>query len=139
MVNMVTGGIDIVPPLTWSEVQPAGFMVLSTGDRPSPIAPDTRLTWLRPIEEKVNRPEGVLYKYTFDRLEAATADLSDAQHETFRAEVAEIIAAFPTHAFGGVDRTIRFRGDQLDDNWRVRLMPDGTVQLQVADLTWRVA
>lgn len=135
MPNQVTGGIDIVPPLAWSEVQPTGFMIMSPAG--FPILPGTRTTLLAPIEELLDRAEGTLHRFTFPTLTAATPDIqAGAARTAFRDEVAAVIAAFPTHVFGGANRIIRFRGDQLDDNWRVRYAPDGTVHLQVADLNW---
>lgn len=135
MVNQVKGGIDIVPPLAWSEVSPTGFMVLNTLG--TPVAAPGRMTTLVPTEELVIQPEGTLRQFTFARLEAASPDIADQDREAFRAEVQATIAAFPSHTFGGVERIIRFRGDQLDDNWRVGLAPDGvTVRRQIASLTW---
>lgn len=135
MTNLASGSIDIVPPLAWSEVEPTGFMVMSPDGEP--VLPGNRLTLLVPTATILSRPEGTLMRYTFDALTAATPDIPLAARETFRAEVAAVIAAFPTRVFGGASRTIRFRGDALDDQWRVRLQPDGTVARQLADLTWR--
>ncbi len=137
MPNLVQGQIDIVPPLAWSEVQPTGFMVMSP--QGFPTLPGNRLTALVPSVELVSRPEGTLQRFTFPALTAATPDIPDTAREAFRAEVAAVIAAFPTHVFGGTDRVIRFRGDALDDQWRIRLDASGTVQRQVADLTWNAA
>lgn len=135
MTNQVTGGLDITPPLAWSEVQPTGFMIMSPLG--FPVLPGTRLTLLTPVEELLDRTEGTLHRYTFAALTAATPDIPEGPaRQLFRDEVAAVIAAFPTHVFGTINRTIRFRGDQLDDNWRVRLNPDGTVRLQVANLNW---
>lgn len=135
MTNQVTGGIDISPPLAWSEVEPTGFMIRSPAG--FPVLPGTRLTLLAPTEELVDRPEGTLHRYTFHALTAATPDIPEGPARmTFRDEVEQVIAAFPTHTFGTNNRIIRFRGDTLDDNWRVRLDGAGAVRLQVADLIW---
>lgn len=130
----VTGDIDINPPLTWSEVQPTGFMVMVNG---SPAVPAGRYVHLVATEELINRAEGTMHKFTFDKIVAVDAQIPEADRELFRSQVAATIAAFPTHVFGGMSRTIRFRGDLLDDQWRVRVDMDGvTARRQVATLTW---
>jgi hypothetical protein len=133
-MNQASGEIDISPPLTWSEVQPTGFAVMNA--KGVPKVPAGQLVELVATEEQVSRPEGTLFRYTFGKLVAASPDIAVEDREAFRAQVAAVIAAFPTHTFGGVSRVIRFRGDLLDDQWRVRLDPDGTVRRQTADLSW---
>ena len=130
----VFGEIDIAPPLTWSEVEPSGFSVMDSKGVPQP--PAGQFVELVPVEDIVARPEGTLHRFTFSKVVAAGNEVPEDQREAFRAQVAAVIAAFPTHTFGAVERTIRFRGDLLDDQWRVRLDPDGTVKYQKADLSW---
>lgn len=131
----VTGEIDINPPLTWSEVQPTGFMVMNANGVPK--VPDGRYVELVATEEIIDRSEGTMHKFTFASLAATDAQIDEPNREVFRAQVAETIAAFPTHVFGAANRTIRFRGDLIDDQWRIRLDADGvTVRRQVANLTW---
>lgn len=132
MSALVAGGIDIVPPLAWSEVAPTGFMVKDPGG--VPVMAPGRYVGLVPTEALLDRPEGTLHRYLFTRLEATTPEPPD--RAAFVAELIEIIAAFPTHTFGGGDRAMRFRGDLLDDQWRVVLAADGTVKQQNASLTW---
>lgn len=134
MSNQSQGLIDIAPPLAWSEVQPLGFMVMNVLGYPVP--PVTGLVQLNVVEQLVDRPEGTLHRFMFDGIGPATPDITTGQRTVFRDQVAAIVTAFPTHTFGGVSRNIRFRGDQLDDQWRIRLDNDGTVKLQTADLTW---
>ncbi len=132
--SIVTGEIDIVPPLAWSEVKASGFMVMP--DR-TPVPAAGRLVTLSWVEELIDRAEGVMHRFTFPSIQAATPDIATADRATFQAQIAEVIAAFPTHVFGGVSRAIRFRGNAIDDQWRVRLDVDGvTVRRQVATLTW---
>jgi hypothetical protein len=130
----VFGEIDIAPPLTWSEVEPSGFAVMNAKGVPKP--PAGQFVELIPVEDIVARPEGTLHRFTFSKVVAAGNEVPEDQREAFRAQVAAVIAAFPTHVFGAVSRVIRFRGDLLDDQWRVRLDPDGTVRYQKADLSW---
>lgn len=134
MVFQVTGEIDINPPLTWSEVQSTGFMVMN--NKGEPKVPQGRWVELVATEELVDRAEGTMHRFTFSSLVVAAAEIAEADREAFRAQLQAMIAAFPTHTFGGVNRTIRFRGDLLDDQWRVRLDTDGTVRRQNATLTW---
>lgn len=134
MPAQTIGEIDIVPPLTWSEVQSSGLMVMPGR---TPVPADGRLAALRYVEELVPHPEGTLHRFTFPSIISVTADIDSADRETFRLQVQEIINAFPTHTFGGVSRVIRFRGNQIDDQWRVGVAPDGvTVRRQTASLTW---
>jgi hypothetical protein len=132
MTALVAGGIDIVPPLAWSEVAPTGFMVKDAGG--VPVMAPGRMVALVPTETLLDRPEGTLHRYLFARLEAVTPEPPD--RAVFVAQLIETIAAFPTHVFGGTDRGMRFRGDLLDDQWRVVLAADGTVKQQDASLTW---
>jgi len=130
----VHGYIDVVPPLAWSEVKAAGFMVADAEGVPQVPAGQ----WVRLVatETLVDRPEGVLHRFTFDRLEAKEVEVPADQREIMRSQVAAIVAAFPANVFGGVSRVIRFRGEDIDDVWRIRLAADGTVQRQVAEITW---
>lgn len=130
----VTGSIDITPPLTWSEVKSTGFMVMNSAGYP--VVPPGQYVRLTPTEELVDRAEGTLHKFTFDRIEASDVEIPDGSRETLRAQIAAMIAAFPTHTFGGANRNIRFRGDLIDDQWRIRLDTDGTVRRQQANFTW---
>lgn len=130
----VRGSIDISPPLTWSEVKPTGYMVTDAAGVPQ--VPAGQWVRLALTEEIVDRSEGTLHRYTFAKIEAADSLVPEQNREALRQQVAAIIAAFPTHTFGGVDRSIRFRGDLLDDQWRIRLDTDGTVRRQNASLTW---
>jgi hypothetical protein len=138
MPNQVQGEIDINPPLAWSEVQPTGFMLPDVNGFPvtGSAGGNLRLVTLPPVETLVERPEGILHKFLFPTLAATSPDIATEQRELFRAQLAEIVAAFPTHTFGGVNRVVRFRGDLLDDMWRARLNTDNTVRLQTAALTW---
>src|SRR6266498_2649777 len=113
------GQIDIVPPLAWSEVSPTGFMVMANG---SPVVPAGQWVALTVVEDLVDRPEGTLHRFRFTSLVAAQREVPLAQRETMRVQVAAIVAAFPTHVFGGVERVIRFRGNELDDVWRIGLL-----------------
>lgn len=134
MAAQTRGEIDIVPPLTWTEVQPSGFMVMPSR---LPRAADGRMAALSYIEELVPHPEGTLHRFTFGSIIPVISAIEDVDRETFRLQVQEIVNAFPTHTFGGVSRLIRFRGDQIDDQWRVGLAADGvTVRRQTATLTW---
>ncbi len=131
----VTGEIDIVPPLTWSEVQPTGFMAMDAAGVPQ--VPAGRFVRLVPTEELVDNLEGTLHRFTFASLAASDAQILSTDREIFRAQVAATIAAFPSHAFGGVTGVIRFRGDLIDDQWRIGVAPDGvTVRRQAASITW---
>lgn len=135
MVFQVNGEIDINPPLTWSEVQPTGFMVMNSDGEPE--VPDGRWVKLVATEELLDRAEGTLHRFTFAKLACVEAEIPDADKETFRAQLQATIAAFPTHTFGAANRTIRFRGDLIDDQWRVRIDNDGvTVRRQTASLSW---
>lgn len=131
----VRGSIDISPPLAWSEVKPTGYAVMDGTGVPQPPVGQ----WLRlvPTEILVDRPEGTLHAFRFGSIEAVQAEVLEADRETLRAQLAAIVAAFPTHTFGGSSRIIRFRGDLLDDQWRVGVDIDGiTVRRQNAGLTW---
>jgi hypothetical protein len=98
------------------------------------------LVALRYVEDLVPRPEGTLHRFTFPAITPAFDEIDEVDRETFRQQVQEVIAAFPTHTFGGVTRVIRFRGNQIDDMWRVVVALDGvTVTRQIADLTWTTA
>jgi hypothetical protein len=134
MGNQVSGGIDIVPPLAWSEVAPLGIMAMNA--QGAPVVTGGSFAAFDVTETLLDRAEGTLHRFTFPNLIAATADLAGPDREAFRQQVAAIVAAFPTHTFGGANRNIRFRGDQLDDQWRIRLNVDGTVRMQTAALTW---
>lgn len=129
-----TGSIDIVPSLAWSEVKAAGFMVADSNGVPK--TPPGQWVALTGQELVLDRPEGALHKYNFDHLVAAEVEVPLDQRELMRAQVAAIVAAFPNSVFGGASRNIRFRGNELDDIWRIRVNPDRTVVRQVADLQW---
>lgn len=134
MAVQTSGEIDIMPPLAWSEVQPTGFMVMpSRTPEPGP----GRLAALRYVEELVPRPEGTLHRFTFPAIVPTTADINGQDRETFCAQVQEIVAAFPSHIFGGASRVIRFRGEVIDDVWRVGVAANGlTVGRQIAAINW---
>lgn len=134
MAVQTAGEIDISPALTWSEVKTSGFMVI-TGR--SPIPAEGRLAALRCVEDLIPAPEGTLHRFTFPAIIPTMPTIDSVDRETFRQQVQEIIAAFPSHTFGGVIRVIRFRGDQIDDMWRVGVAPDGvTVVRQIASFSW---
>lgn len=130
---IVEGSIDISPPLAWSEVQPTGFMVMNA--RGEPKAPPGRYVRLVDVEQLIDRPEGTLHKFTFASIVATTEEIPVPERPVFQAQIAAIVAAFPTHVFGGVSRIIKFRGEAFND-WRVRLNNDGTVSRQEATVTW---
>lgn len=134
MPVQMSGEIDIVPPLAWSEVQPTGFMEMPSR---TPLVVTGRLAVLRYVEELVPQPEGTLHRFTFPAIVAATANINGTDRELFRAQVQEIVSAFPTHTFGGVTRVIRFKGDVIEDVWRVGVAVNGvTVGRQTASITW---
>lgn len=134
MPVQMTGEIDIVPPLTWAEVQSTGFVQMPNR---IPIPGDGRLAGLRCDEELVPHPEGTLHRFTFPAIVAVTADINGADRELFRAQVQEIVTAFPTHTFGGVSRLIRFKGDVIEDVWRVGVAANGvTIGRQTASINW---
>lgn len=134
MPVQTSGEIDIVPPLTWSEVLPTGFMVMPSR---TPLAGTGRLAALRCEEELVPQPEGTLHKFTFPAIVATTANIAPGDRDAFKAQVQEIVNAFPTHTFGSVTRVIRFKGDAIEDVWRVGVAANGTtVGRQIAQITW---
>lgn len=133
MPNEMQGFIDITAPLTWAEVGPTGFMAMVNG---VPQVPPGRWVELVATETLVDHAQGTLHRFTFGRLVAATADIPDAQREAFRAQVQEIFTAFPTHTFGTTSKVIRFRGDQLDDQWRVGTTDGLLVRRQNASISW---
>jgi hypothetical protein len=124
----VRGVVDVSPPLGWVDVASTGFMVI--GDRGFPVVPAGRWAGLSPED---NNP------FVFPYLVAAQMEVPADDRETFRQQLVEIVAAFPGHTFGAVSNVITFRGDLLDDLWRVTLNPDGTVTREVAALTWSLA
>lgn len=132
MPALTQGSISISPPLTWAEVSPTGRMVMNANGQP--VVPAGTYVWLVPTEELVSDPNGTLHKFTFATLQPTTPDIPSADREGFRAAVQATIAAFPGHTFSGI---IRFRGDLIDDQWRIGVAPDGvTVRRQTATLTW---
>lgn len=134
MPVQMSGEIDIVPPLAWSEVQPTGFMQMPNR---TPVPAAGRLAMLRYEEELVPQPEGTLHRFTFPAIVATTADITGTDRDLFKAQVQEIVSAFPTHVFGGVTRVIRFKGDVIEDVWRVGVAANGvTVGRQAASITW---
>lgn len=134
MPVQTSGEIDIVPPLTWSEVQAAGLMEMPSR---TPVSPVGRFATLRFVEELIPQPEGTLHKFTFPAIVPATADIPPGDRALFTTQVQEIVNAFPTHTFGGVTRVIRFKGDAIEDVWRVGVAANGTtVGRQTASITW---
>jgi hypothetical protein len=132
MTALVQGQITITPALTWAEVSPTGRMVMDSAGYPQ--VPAGTYVKLVPTEELVANPDGTLHKFTFAALVPSEASIPSGDRETFRAGVQSTIAAFPGHTFAG---TIRFRGDLIDDQWRIGVAPDGvTVRRQIAQLTW---
>lgn len=136
MGNIVRGTIDIWPPLEWSEVEPTGFMILNPEG--IPVLPGTRLSLLCPEETIVTTPEGVLRKYTFDTLSAATPDIPLQGRAILRREIEEVIQTFPGHGFGDIEDTILFRGDVFYDYWRIRVTPEDQVVYEEGTITWGV-
>lgn len=130
-----TGSIDINPPLAWSDVSAGGFMVADS--KGVPVVPPGRWVELLADETLISRPEGVLHRYVFTALRAAAVEVPLDQREVMRQQVEAIVAAFPGSTFGAFDNRIRFRGNELDDIWRIRVQPDRTVQRQVASLSWQ--
>jgi hypothetical protein len=133
-VFQTSGSIDIVPPLAWSELAPTGIMVMDGNGLPQ--VPVTGWVELEYIEQLLPRPEGTLHRFTFDTIVPAQLEIPVNQREVFRAQIATLVTTFPTHVFGGANRVIRFRGEDLDDVWRVRVNPDNTVSRQVAQWSW---
>lgn len=137
MPVQMSGEIDIVPPLTWSEVQPTGFMELPSY---TPRPADGRLAALRCELTVIPQPEGLLQVFTFPAIIATTANITGADRALFTAQVQEIVSAFPTHVFGGVTRLIRFKGDVIEDVWRVGVAANGiTVGRQAGQISWVTA
>lgn len=128
------GKIDITPSLLWSEVRTAGFMIEDA--RGVPTVPPGQWVELVADREIVNRPEGVLHRFTFAALTWYQPEVPLLARETMREQVAAIVAAFPANTFGTLNRRILFRGNELDDFWRIRIDPDRSVHRQVADIQW---
>jgi len=116
--NHFSGRIDIVPPLSFQELEqmdPALFAV--------------RDILLATAEDRVTTSEGILLRRQGVALVPHEEGYSGYRVEE---EIAQFVRAYPGHEFTGRIDAVGESGD----HWRIKVMPDRRVVTFYAELTW---